>query len=91
MKAIAIVFVAGLIVGIVGGVVTGDGWFHGGEAVVVGGLACLYAYAAWKRPDVLMVETIDSIDDEPQPPPADALTMEHELRRKDRGEERRGP
>jgi hypothetical protein len=89
VKAIATIIIFGLAVGIVGGLVMGDNWFHGGEVVIIGGLIGFFGYVSWRRPDVVIDAMTEQFEDEPQPPAVDVLTMESELRRKDRGEERR--
>lgn len=88
MKAVAIIFSAGLIIGIVGGLVNGETWFYEGVALIAGGVAALFGYAIYRRPDAVLDMMTDRVEDDPQSPPVDAFTMENELKRKDRGEVR---
>lgn len=48
LRTIVILGVAGIAVGVGGGLVQGGTWFHGGELVFVMGLVALYVYAIWK-------------------------------------------
>ena len=88
MKAIAIIFVAALIAGFVGVLVNGEAWLHGAMAVIFVGVLVLFGYAFYRRPGVVLDMMTDGCEDDPQPPPADAFTMENELKRTDRGEVR---
>jgi len=59
MKSILVLLGLGLAVGIGGGLVRGELWFHGGEVVVIVGLAALYGYAIWKNPQDVAKTVID--------------------------------
>ena len=61
-----IVLALGLAVGVVGGGLTGETWYHGGEAVVLVGFLVLYLLALWKRPpSVGDLEPLMPGEDEP--------------------------
>jgi hypothetical protein len=69
LKAIIILIAVGIAVGVGGGVAQGNWWFHGGEVVVVVGIAALYAYATWKNPlGVLQAEADVTSQAEGMPP-----------------------
>jgi hypothetical protein len=50
LRATILLIAAGVVVGVGGGIVQSGAWFHGGELVVIIGLAALYGYAIWKNP-----------------------------------------
>jgi hypothetical protein len=70
-RATILLIAAGVAVGVVGGIVEGDTWFHGGELVAVTGLAALYGYAIWKNPaEVLKADADVTSQAEGLPPQA---------------------
>ena len=88
MRVIAAIIVSGLLVGFGGGIFTDELWFHGGEVIIVAGLIGLFAYATYKKPEVFLDADNDGLDVGFNEPPKDIFSMESELKRKNRGEER---
>ncbi|CAN5257110.1 hypothetical protein BH11PSE11_BH11PSE11_15720 [soil metagenome] len=86
--AISILIAVGTLIGIAGLFVAEESWTQAGLTMMLAGLAVLFCWAGFKRPDVVLDATA-GLDDEPLPPPPDAFTMEQELKRKDRGEQHR--
>jgi len=59
-----IIVTVGVSVGFFGGFVNGEGWYHGGEAILFFGLLLWYAIEFWKRP-LSVVEIIDATEGDP--------------------------
>ena len=47
---VIVLLAVGLTVGVIGGLVLGEPWFHGGEVVACAGLLGLWALSLWKQP-----------------------------------------
>jgi hypothetical protein len=83
MKAIVAIAVAGLVVGIVGGLLGNNAWFYGGEAVAFVGFLTLWLYSIWKRPQSIV--DLDGATPDYETPAIDPARAEQELQRKNRG------
>ena len=60
---LAIIVSAGLSVGIFGGLLNGEGWYHGGEAILFFGSLVWYFVEFWKRP-LSILEMVDASEGE---------------------------